>query len=83
MTERVVLYSRHGCHLCEEGRGVVDAVCSGRGVLWTEVDIDGDPELKERFGDEVPVVTVDGETVAFWRIDPTLLGAALDSHGTR
>ncbi len=80
MTERVVLYSRQGCHLCEEGRGVVSAVCADRGVLWSEIDIDADPELKERYGDEVPVVTVDGETVAFWRIDPTLLATALDAH---
>ncbi|WNM24207.1 glutaredoxin family protein [Demequina capsici] len=80
MTERVVLYSRQGCHLCDEGRGVVQAVCADRGVLWTEVDIDADPALKERYGEEVPVVTVDGETVAFWRIEPTLLAAALARH---
>ena len=80
MSERVVLYSRQGCHLCDEGRGVVKAVCAELGVLWTEIDIDTDPELKDRYGDEVPVVAVDGETVAFWRIEPTLLAAAITTH---
>ncbi|WP_084124746.1 glutaredoxin family protein [Demequina sp. NBRC 110054] len=83
MTERVVLYTRRGCHLCEEGRGVVTLVCGDRAVPWTEIDIDSDPALKERYGDEVPVVTVDGETIGFWRIDPTLLATALDAHEAR
>ena len=37
---RVVLYGRAGCHLCDEAREVVRAVCAETGDGWTEVDID-------------------------------------------
>lgn len=77
MSDRVVMYSRVGCHLCAEARGIVTDVCERHGTSFTEVDVDADAELKERYGDEVPVVTVDGAVVGFWRIDPTLLDAAL------
>ncbi|WP_084074247.1 glutaredoxin family protein [Demequina sp. NBRC 110052] len=79
MSDRVVMYSRVGCHLCAEARGVVQEVCGRQGVSFTEVDVDADAELKERYGDEVPVVTVDGAVVGFWRIDPTVLAHALES----
>ncbi len=77
MSERVVLYSRAGCHLCIDAREIVADVCAQVGEPWIEVDIDGDPALKARYTDEVPVVTVDGQTVGFWRIDPDRVRAAL------
>lgn len=77
MSHRVVLYSRAGCHLCVDAEQVVEQVCTELGEPWTLVDVDGDPALKARYGDEVPVVTVDAETVGFWRIDADRLRAAL------
>lgn len=77
MPARVTLYSRVGCHLCDPARELVAATCAELGHDWVEVDIDADAELKERYGDEVPVVTVDGATVGFWRIDAERLRAAL------
>lgn len=77
MTERVVLYTRQDCHLCEDALLVVRQVCDAAKVPFTSIDIDSDPELAKRYTDEVPVVTVDGETVGFWRIRPELLRAAL------
>ncbi len=74
-TSRVVLYVRAGCHLCAEARELVRAV-AGPGV--TEVDVDSDPELVRRYGEQVPVVAVDGRQVGFWRIDAGRLQAALD-----
>lgn len=68
---------REGCHLCEPARLIVEDVCAQMGVQWTEVNIDTAPELREKYGDEVPVVTVDGKTVGFWRIDPGVLRGAL------
>lgn len=77
MTHRVTLYTREGCHLCEDARVVVQEVCDQTGVTWDEVDIDVDPDLREKYGDEVPVVLADGATVGFWRIDPAILRGAL------
>ncbi|WP_062383598.1 glutaredoxin family protein [Demequina iriomotensis] len=77
MPSRVILYGRAGCHLCDDARAVVAAVCAEAGEGFDEVDIDSDPALRARYGDEIPVVTVDDATVGFWRIDPGRLRGAL------
>jgi glutaredoxin len=77
MSTRVVLYTRDGCHLCEEARTVVEKVCADAGAEWSEVDIDRDALLRGQYSDEVPVVTVDSQVVGFWRIDPQVLRDAL------
>ena len=74
---RVTLYGRAGCHLCDEARVVIEAVCLELGESFTEVDIDTDPVLQDRFTDEVPVTFVDGRQHDFWRVDPQRLRAAL------
>ncbi|WP_062078392.1 glutaredoxin family protein [Demequina globuliformis] len=77
MTTRVTLYSRPGCHLCDDARRLVEETCAKRGVTWTEVDISTDPALTSQYGEQIPVVTVDGAVVGFWRIDPDRLTSAL------
>jgi glutaredoxin len=77
VTARVTLYSRPGCHLCDDARAVIEAVCAELGEAYDEVSIDDDPELRERFTDEVPVTFVDGRQHDFWRVSPDRLRAAL------
>ena len=74
---RVTLYSRPGCHLCDEARAVVERVCRDLGTTFDEVDIHSDPTLLARFTDEVPVTFVDGRQHDFWRVDEARLRAAL------
>lgn len=78
----VVLYGRAGCHLCADARRVVGEVCGRAGTGWTEVDIDtaGDPGLRARWTDHVPVVTVGGRVVDVLRVDPRRLAAALSAR---
>lgn len=76
-TPRVTLYSRAGCHLCDDARLVVARVCEELGESFAEVDIDADADLQDRFGDEVPVTFVDGRQHDFWRVDEGRLRAAL------
>ena len=71
------MYTRAGCHLCNDALDVVSQVCAAQSVDFQLVDIDADPALRERYGEQVPVVTVDGGTVGFWRIDPEVLRQAL------
>lgn len=77
MSARVTMYTRAGCHLCDDALEVVAAACEASGSEYQLVDVDASQELRERFGDQVPVVTVDGQTVGFWRIDPQVLAQAL------
>ncbi|HET6563534.1 MAG TPA: glutaredoxin family protein [Marmoricola sp.] len=76
-TARVTLYTRPGCHLCDDARAVVAAVCAELAESFTEVDIDGDAELTRRYGDEIPVTLVDGVQHDFWRVDAGRLARAL------
>jgi glutaredoxin len=76
-TARVTLYTRPGCHLCDDARAVVESVCAELGVGWDEVDIDGSEELTRQYGEEIPVTLVDGRQHDYWRVDPDRLRRAL------
>ena len=73
----VLLYTRAGCHLCEEARDVL----SEFGISPTIIDIDGDPKLRERFDTCVPVVEIDGQVRFRGRVDPKLLRRVIRSVG--
>ena len=74
---RVTLVGMAGCHLCDDAREVIRAVCAETGVGWDERWIDEDPELYDRYGEQIPVTLVDGEQHDFWRVDASRLRAAL------
>jgi len=74
---RVVLYTREACHLCEDARAVVVQVCEGTGARWREVDIDSAPALRDKYGEYVPVLEVDGVQQGFWRVDGARLARLL------
>jgi glutaredoxin len=75
-----VLYSRKGCHMCDNARDLVAKVCTEQGVAWREVDVDSDPEVRARLSDLTPVVEVDGAQVGYWRIRPELVRLALETR---
>lgn len=78
MTEpRVVVYSKPGCHLCEDAEAIVDDVCVDLDVTWESVNIVDDAELMATYGEQIPVTFVDGKQHDFWRVDPARLRKAL------
>jgi hypothetical protein len=76
-TERVVVLTRLGCHLCDEAIAQVAAVCAETGDDYAVIDVDGDPDLQRRYTEQVPVTFIDGAQHDFWRVDPVRLKAAL------
>jgi glutaredoxin len=74
---RVVLYSKPGCHLCDEARAVIEAVCADLGEAYDEIDITASEDLMRTYGEEIPVTFVDGRQHDFWRVDPARLRSAL------
>ena len=74
---RVTLIGKPGCHLCDEARTVIAAVCDELGVGWEERSVLDDPVLSDRYWEEIPVTLVDGRPHDFWRVDPARLRAAL------
>jgi glutaredoxin len=74
----VTLYTRVGCHLCDVVKDVLDQACVERPFDLTTIDVDTDPELVRLYGEEVPVVAIDGRKAFKYRVDPTELRLRLD-----
>jgi glutaredoxin len=81
MSRTVVLYTRLGCHLCEEAERVLREERAAVGFELELVDVDRDPELARRYGVRVPVVTLDGEDLFEYEVPVDLLRARLGRVG--
>jgi hypothetical protein len=66
----LTLYSRPGCHLCDDMKAVVARAihAADTPIQLTEVDISTDPELERAYGVEIPVLVVNGKKVAKYRV---------------
>ena len=65
----VTLYSRPGCHLCEEAKAAIAPLLREFGLVLREVNIDEDSVLKERYGWDVPVIFIGTHKAAKHRVD--------------
>lgn len=68
MERRVVVYSRRDCCLCDEALEQIEAARGAAAFSLEVVDVDTDPALAERYGDEVPVVEIDGRKAFKYRL---------------
>lgn len=73
----VVLYTRSGCHLCDQGLSLLRKY----GLHPELVDIDQDSALREQFDTCVPVVQIDGKVRFRGRVSEILLRRVLNSLG--
>ena len=66
----LTLYSRPGCHLCDEMKAIVEraAPAAGATVRIDEIDISTDAVLEARYGLDIPVLLLDGRKVAKYRV---------------
>jgi len=65
----VIVYSRDGCHLCDVVKETLVQLEGEADFHWREVDIDSDPQLRQRYNAEVPVVFIDGRKAFKYRMD--------------
>ena len=75
--ERVLVYTRAGCHLCAVAEVDVARICGELGLGFRCVDVDSDVELRAEYGDRVPVIEIDGREHGCWRVEEKRLRAAL------
>jgi glutaredoxin len=66
---RVVLYSRPGCHLCDDARRVLLAELERRPFDLKEVNVEDDDGLEREYGIRIPVVEIDGEDRFEYQVD--------------
>ena len=66
----VIIYSRPGCHLCDEAKAAIqNAGCSDKFTL-EEVNIESDDELLRKYKHDIPVIVIDGIESFIHRVDP-------------
>jgi glutaredoxin len=82
VSRAVTLYTRVGCHLCEEAERVLREQRAATPFRLELVDVDRDPELARRYGVRVPVVAVDGVELFEYEVPVDLLRAELGGIGT-
>lgn len=73
MRHALVLYSKPGCHLCEELRAELDELQPELGYTIDEIDISEDPTLFDRYRYVIPVLVMDGVEVGRGQIDPEMV----------
>ena len=76
----ITLYTRQGCHLCEQAEAVIAEVAAGLATVEI-VDIDTDEALRDRYTVRVPVVAVDGVEIAEYEVSRELLLDVLQAAG--
>ena len=67
------MYSRAGCHLCDQARETILAERARTPFRFEEVDIGADDRLERDYGLRIPVVEVDGQERFEYRVDPDQL----------
>jgi hypothetical protein len=77
---RFVLYSRHGCGLCDEMQLALAVLPAAAGFPVEVVDVDSDPAARVRYGHKIPVLFFAGELVCRGHLDATLVDKALAQH---
>jgi glutaredoxin len=78
----IVVYSRPGCHLCEEAVSAIVALHEeGYRFDLHEIDIESDDLLLRRHLERIPVVELDGRLVSELILDRSELRARLDTVG--
>jgi glutaredoxin len=73
------LYSRPGCHLCDDARAVIERV----GAPFEEIDIESDDALFAAYLERIPVVVLDGVELFEYFVDAGALAEHLDRVNRR
>ena len=76
---RLVLYSRPGCHLCDDARAVLERI----GEPFAEIDIESDAALHAAYLERIPVVALDGDELFDFFVDEPALRSLLDRVNRR
>jgi len=70
---KVTVYTRSGCHFCDEAKQVIESVRRRATFDYEELDIDSDPQLRQLYNEEVPVIAIDGKKAFKYRVTPAEL----------
>ena len=83
MSHVVTIIGKPDCHLCDDARAQVMAVCAELGIEWQERSILDDPGLYDEYWEKIPVILIDGRVHDYWRVDQQRLRGALSDNRSR
>jgi glutaredoxin len=75
----VTVYSRPGCHLCDEALAVLERMRAELGFELAERDITGDEALERAYFERIPVIALDGEVLFEYFVEEPVLRERLES----
>lgn len=78
--KKLILYSRVGCHLCDVMKEQIGKYAGRYAFTLDVVDIDKDEKLRAEYDWDVPVLLVDGEKIAKYRLDEAMLVRRLEGQ---
>jgi len=76
----VTVYSRHNCHLCEVALETLEHLQGDLDFDIEKIHIDANPDLEKQYGEQVPVILIDGKQHDFFRVDPVRFKSSLEKH---
>ena len=65
----IQMYSRPGCHLCDEAKTVIQRVQARFGFALRIINIETDAELEKQYGEQIPVVFINGNKAFKYHVD--------------
>ena len=80
MSTKLTLYSRTGCHLCEDMEHALPELATELDFNAEIVLIDNNNELEQAWGVKVPVLTIDDDVICEYFLDKVALSAAILKH---
>jgi glutaredoxin len=76
----VTLYSRQGCHLCENAETILAGLRKELDFSLEILYIDEKPELEQLYGTQVPVIHINGEHHDFYKVDEERFRTSLEKY---
>jgi hypothetical protein len=80
MNHRLVLYSRKDCCLCEDMKNIIRQVARKTPLTVDEIDVDSSAALREKYGEEVPVLFINGRKAFKYRLTAIELARRLKTN---
>jgi glutaredoxin len=77
MKPHVIVYSRPGCHLCDDAKSVIEQVKQEIDLTLEEVNIEHDLNLLQRYRFDIPIITINGVEAFRHRVEPSTLRETL------
>lgn len=65
----IELYSRPGCHLCDDAKVIIEQLIYKYGIVFQVTDVDSNDKLRDAYGWDIPVIMIEGKEAFRHRVE--------------